>query len=134
MVKVDASSDLCDFSVAAAGELMLAQAAECFYQKAEYGMIRTLISYHYYHLLFQLYCYDCENIMLINNELRVCVLKDNTSSPVTSQIATQAADFYDIAYKAAKHANSFGKYRFPKVKTFTFTLYFVSYRNDINML
>jgi hypothetical protein len=37
MVQLDASSDVCDFSAAAASELMLAQAAECFYQKAEFG-------------------------------------------------------------------------------------------------
>ena len=37
-IKVDNSSDLCDYTLSAASELMLAQAAECYYFKAEYGM------------------------------------------------------------------------------------------------
>ena len=75
MVKVETSSDVSEATLSAIGELMLAQAVECFYLKAEF---------------------------------------DNTSSPVTSQIAAQTADYYDIAYKASKSNNSFGKYRFPK--------------------
>lgn len=74
--KLDASSDLSDLTLTVAIDLMLAQAAECFYMKAEF---------------------------------------DNTSSPVTSQIATQAADYYDIAHKANKQNNSFAKSRFPKL-------------------
>lgn len=38
-VRVDASNDLSDQTLTAASELMLAQAIECFYQKAEYGKI-----------------------------------------------------------------------------------------------
>jgi hypothetical protein len=39
---------------------------------------------------------------------------DNTSSPVTSQIAAQCSDYYDSAYKSSKLNNSLGKQRFPK--------------------
>ena len=77
-VRLDASGDLSDLTLTAATDLMLAQAAECFYLKAEY---------------------------------------DSTSSPVTCQIAALAADYYDIAYKATKQNNGFGKFRFPKVWT-----------------
>ncbi|KAI3641198.1 hypothetical protein MIR68_000804 [Amoeboaphelidium protococcarum] len=75
-VRLDQSSDLSDATLTAAAELMLAQAAECFYLKAEY---------------------------------------DNSSSAVTCQIAVQASDYYDIAYKAAKVNNSIGRVRFPKI-------------------
>jgi hypothetical protein len=89
-VKTDGSSDLNDATLTAASELMLAQAAECFFQKAECGTVSTF-----------------------NND--EFITADNTSSPVTSQIAVHASDYYDIAYKSTKQGNSFGRYRFPKV-------------------
>lgn len=36
-IQIDTSSDLSEATLTAASELMLSQAAECFYQKAEFG-------------------------------------------------------------------------------------------------
>jgi hypothetical protein len=71
---------------------MLAQAVECYFLKAEYGKLK------------------------IDNALPTNARNiDSASSPVTSRIAAQTADYYDMSYKSAIQVNSFKRTRFPKV-------------------
>lgn len=100
LVKLDKSSDLSEYSLSAMINLMLAQAQECFYEKANFG--KFIIPLFYV-------------ITLSNNYEK---LIDKASSPLTSMIASQTSDFYEIAYRHAKTNNNFVRTRFPKVNNY----------------
>ena len=87
-------SDLSEFTLTALIDLMLGQAAECYWQRANIGKGVS------------------SQIRLLFNAQIV----DKSSSAVTSQVAAQASDYYLSAYKHSKdHSNTLTfKSRFPK--------------------